>query len=242
MIFIQICSGKPLKDIDIRFFRIIYMSLMVVSFYGYTLFNIQILSALTLKPSELGIKSVQEFAKTEYKIFSSITIKSILSESLGNDKLAPRILPRIQTPSSENETMQAEEKLLKNCSEYAVICSKSTAMYYMDLSNVQSTGFCYNIVPEAIMPSLVTYILGHKSPFQDKFNELLSRIIESGLVANYTNNPVRKKVAISDEVKPFGMHTDREKIAWYVYVNGVSVAFCVFILELFIGPYLLACF
>lgn len=232
LIFLQICIGKALSDSEqkAKHFGIIYMSMMVLAFYGYTLFGIQILSALALKPAELSIKTVEEFANTHYKVLTASKLRTVLTESYGDDPVADRILSRLGVFNKSNP--QAEEHHIRNRTEYAIICAKSTALYYINLHDAKSMPFYYNIVPEAILPSLVTYILGYRSPFQDKFDELLALIIEHGLLGNYTENPAKKRVQISDQVQPFGMRKPSEKLAWIVYGIGMGFACFVFLIEL----------
>ncbi|XP_050303704.1 uncharacterized protein LOC126741355 [Anthonomus grandis grandis] len=241
IIFLLIFSGRSLhQEINTKYFRIFFMSLMVIAFYACTLFNIQILSSLTLKPAALAVKSVEEFARTNYVIYSTKTIKNVLLGSLQSDTVKT-ILKRMVILAGETDDKLIEERL-RNCSaDYAVICRKSTALYYLELSNVQGKDFCYNIVPEPIMPSLVTYILAYRSPFQDKFNEVLSRIIENGLVANYTEYQTKKRVKIADEFKPFGMTSSNERSGWVILVFGLVVAFFTFLIEVFLWPQVEVC-
>lgn len=237
IIFLLISTGKPINEFKGKYFRIIYASMMVVAFYGYTLFNIQIISALALQSSDLEVKSIKQFAQTDYKIFSIPTIIGILNQSLQNEDESSLILSRIQTAQSEQETSRTIRKIITNCSNHAIICDSDTAEYFREQSYLQNKEFCFDTVPEAIVPSLVTYVLSYRSPFLDKFNEALARIIEGGLVANYTKNTPSLIVKLKNDFEPYGMSKPPEKLPWKLYVIGISVSFLVFIGEILFKLY-----
>lgn len=232
LIYLLICTGKPIKELERRYFRIIYASMMVVAFYGYTLFNIQIISALALHSCDLGVKSIKQFAQTDYKIYSIPTLIGILNQSLQNVDESSLILSRIQTAQSEQESTRTIKDIIINCSNHAIICDSSTAEYFKDLSYLQNKEFCFETVSEAIVPGLVTFVLSYRSPFLDKFNEALARIIEGGLVANYTKNTPSLTGKLKNDFEPYGMKKPREKFPWKVYVVGISLAFIAFIGEI----------
>lgn len=237
IIFVLICTGKPIKEFQRRYFRIIYASMMVVAFYGYTLFNIQIISASALHSCDLGVKSIKQFAQTDYKIFSIPTIIGVLNQSLQNLDESSLILSRIQTAQSEQESSRTIRKIIVNCSVHAIICHYSTAEYFKERSYLQNKEFCFDIVPEAIVPSLSTYVLSYRSPFLDKFNEALSRIIEGGLVANYTKNSPSLKGKLKNDFEPYGMTKPGEKLPWIFYVVGISLSILAFISEILFKLY-----
>ncbi|CAG9768488.1 unnamed protein product [Ceutorhynchus assimilis] len=197
--------------------------------------------AIENKPTDVGIKTVEEFVRTKNPIFCTKNIAIGLRDLLENDKLGKQLLPRIKTYSNLSDNSE-EEHILTNCTTFAVILARSSARYFSNLAKEQGLDFCYNLIPEAVVPSIVTYLMAYKSPFHEKIDKIISRIFENGLIANFTADPIVKTQEYNEELEKSGLTTFRERLPWIVYLCGIFLATIVFIFEAFIWPKLIGQF
>ncbi|XP_050303705.1 uncharacterized protein LOC126741357 [Anthonomus grandis grandis] len=230
LIFVSVTTGQSFKELKIKYFRLVFASLLMFVFFITTVFTYQLYSEFAINKRVPKINSIEDFVATDLKIYARNGIRSKIKHSLKGDPVYKKIIPRIVKLNASLDDIAEEVKYLRGCYPYAILCRESTLHFYRhDVRN-----FCYYKLPQSLMPSLSTFMIGYKHPLLQKINEALIIIRDTGLMTKFyrSSSTKRDENMRSIKMRFMVLTLKSTRPVWFIYFGGLCVATGVFIVEI----------
>lgn len=226
-----IMLGKPIKELNIKYFRLAFLSYLTFSFFLLTVYQSKLTSVMTVKTKPIKIDTLEQLAETDFVIVTLRRYKVMLNVTL-EPRIRNKIIPRIRTIPEEK--LIAEIRKQKN---QVIICKNHLARYGVaQKSNYQENGKFYRIMKESPFPSLCSYIVSYGSPFHAKFNVLIHRIVESG-IQGFWKREIWHYLSVSGTLRVKRNHQKKKLSAmnllsaFRTFMAGAIVSTLVFLVE-----------
>lgn len=236
-LIINVNSKRTPASISTRIF------LMVVMFYAMiqtSYIQSSIIKSLNKDIVVGDIKTLDQLLDNNYQILATDVVLSLFKNAGGN-----RMAKKINELSSNPSKFNLNYSSLSIKENEAVLVSELVAKEIVNSKFDKITKkTCCAIVPEVFFEFYEAMLTQRSSPFQDIFNSIIQRIIESGIqrhqvnLANFDDNTERIKRIRNGEIPPVDTKTiefyEVEKI-FFLYLILTGFAVVVFCLETIIG-------
>lgn len=223
LITILVITGRPIKEIRINYFRMLYMFAMVIVFFITTIICCRVTSFSTVPQFQSGINTLHQFIKTNYKVVTTDKYSSALRASLA-DEVKQHIFSKLELIASKNQV----EEILK-CNQKVIICKNGLAKLALNKGGKN----CYRKLNQHVLPSADSYLVGYGSPLLYRFNSIIRRITESGLKTFWTP----QVLVLKSEDKHTRISLNFLLVTFQIYIGGIVVSATTFVCEIMFYKY-----
>lgn len=163
--------------------RIIFLAIMIYSTIFSSIFQSSIIKSLNSGVSTGDINTIQELIDANFSLVAS-------------DEFKPKLM---KMKRYEGLVILNSTSSIGNNKKVAFLQSRPIAVNY--LNELKSSGQDkFKIIPQKVMEYYISFMVPKSSPFQDRFNQIIRRSVESGIVS-YQQNLAVMDLEISSLIK-----------------------------------------
>lgn len=200
---------------------------VVCSFLLGTVYQSQLLSILTTPIYEHQISNLKELAESSITIKFEAYFLKVYNNS--ESKIERRIAKKVKLQTiAEYLDSQSQSRRMNAFIDYPHVLRYNAANY----TNPDGSPMVFEL-PETVFTSQITMYTVKGYPFLDRFNSLIMRIYQNGLIGKWIKD-VNRFTKSSNNNKNIQLSINHFIGAYYILIVGVFIAFVTFLCELII--------
>lgn len=233
LLVLQIMLNLPSPVVPVRNFRRMFCIYAFVSVILASAFQSKLASMLTAPEDIKQMKTIQDLIDSKLDIATVDRYADVLNMTMDR-KIWHQLENRISTVIRFHAF-----GIMSVCQNRAVILKKHLALFGIVIDKFGTTKGepCHIMLQESAVPAFVVYIVSPGSPFLERINSILSKLIESGLYIHNKNNILInvKKILLSKRNlvgEEAGLSMKVMKSTFTIWIFGICIAGIAFMGEI----------
>ncbi|KAK9499137.1 hypothetical protein O3M35_003640 [Rhynocoris fuscipes] len=213
--------------------RLIYLSLLIVSFFAFAYYNTAILNGLLLLTPN-SLRQIEQLLDSDMQL--GLLDKPLLRDEFkNNDSITSEVRRRIWTIDTSNGNLYSlKDGVTKIKEEHFALYTKDEDLYAELLNQLSDAEICSISEIEMVNPHHSSAALADNSPYKEIFNRKFILMKERGILNRQRRYWRERKPECHWRQDPMVLSTGPLALAFLVMFFGFILSILVFILEIIV--------